>query len=87
MALLDVDAAKDSVAALEARGWIATKADGKLELTAFGMQQNAKLAEVAYSAEAAKLAQFSAAEINTSRQVIGSLGGRLDNIPAYHEER
>jgi flavin reductase (DIM6/NTAB) family NADH-FMN oxidoreductase RutF/DNA-binding MarR family transcriptional regulator len=87
VALLDVDAAKDSVAALEARGWIGKAADGKLRLTADGMQENAKLGEVARGAEADKLARFSAAEINTARQVIASLGGRLDNIPAYREER
>lgn len=86
VALLDVDAAKDSIAALEARGWIRRLPHGTLEMTPEGQQENARLGEVARAAEAAKLESFTAAEIDTARRVIASLGGRLDNIPAYGEE-
>jgi hypothetical protein len=87
VALLDVDAARDCVAALESRGWIRSRADGSLELTDAGMHHNAKLGEVACGAENEKLRRFSVGEINTAREVIAALGGRLDNIPTYREER
>ncbi|MFC3136563.1 flavin reductase [Microbaculum marinum] len=86
VALLDVDAAKDGVSALEDRGWIGRRVDGTLELTSEGRRQNVRLGEVARSAEAAKLAGYTAAEIEIARRVIASLGGRLDNIPDYGED-
>lgn len=87
VSLLDVDAAQDSVASLEAKGWVGRAADGQLELTAIGTQQNAELGAVARGAEAGKLKGFSAAEINTARQVLAAFGGHLGNTPVYREER
>jgi hypothetical protein len=87
VSLLDVDAAQDSVASLEAKGWVGRAADGQLELTAIGTQQNAELGAVARGAEADKLKGFSAAEINTARQVLAAFGGHLGNTPVYREER
>jgi flavin reductase (DIM6/NTAB) family NADH-FMN oxidoreductase RutF/DNA-binding MarR family transcriptional regulator len=85
VSLLDMDAATDSIASLERKEWVARGADGSLQLTVPGLEQNAKLGRLAHAAEASKLLRFSAADIRKAREIIAAFGGRLDNIPAYRE--
>lgn len=85
VALLDLDAARDSIASLQRKEWLACGADGALQLTALGLEQNARLGRLAHAAEADKLSRFSAADIRKAREIIAAFGGRLDNIPAYRE--
>jgi 4-hydroxyphenylacetate 3-hydroxylase, reductase component len=73
-AQLDLDAAKDAVTALLERGWVMRSANGSLQLTASGTEQNEKLGAVARSAEAERLKSFSAAEVDTVRRVLAVLG-------------
>jgi flavin reductase (DIM6/NTAB) family NADH-FMN oxidoreductase RutF len=85
VALLDLDAARDGIASLQRKEWIARGADGSLQLTVLGLEQNAKLGRLAHAAEANKLLRFSASDIGKAREIISAFGGRLDNIPAYRE--
>ena len=85
VSLLDMDAARDGIASLEQKQWVARGADGTLQLTVPGLEQNARLGQLAHAAEANKLTRFSAVEIGKARDVIAAFGGRLDNIPAYRE--
>jgi 4-hydroxyphenylacetate 3-hydroxylase, reductase component len=73
-AQLDLDAARDAVAALRERGWVVRSVNDSLQLTASGTEQNAKLGVVARSAEAERLKSFSAAEVDTARRVLAALG-------------
>jgi 4-hydroxyphenylacetate 3-hydroxylase, reductase component len=73
-AQLDLDAAKDAVTGLRAKGWVVIAANGSLQLTSAGMEQNAKLGVVARGAEAERLKGFSAADVDTVRRVLGALG-------------
>ena len=85
VALLDAEAARDSMSSLERKQWISVGADGSLRPTALGLEQNAKLARVAHAAEGAKLSGFSPAEIKKAREITAAFGGRLDNVPAFPE--
>lgn len=85
VALLDMDAARDSIASLEGKGWIGRGPDGSLQLSLLGLEQNQKLGRVAHAAEGNKLSRFTAAEIGKAREIIAAFGGRLDNIPTYQD--
>ncbi|MGY3364249.1 flavin reductase (DIM6/NTAB) family NADH-FMN oxidoreductase RutF/DNA-binding MarR family transcriptional regulator [Bradyrhizobium sp. GM2.4] len=87
VSLLDLDAATDGIASLERKEWIGRGADGSLQLTLLGREQNAKLGRLAHTAEANKLMRFSAAEISKTREIIEAFGGRLDNVPVYRESQ